>query len=196
MARRGASARELLERKVDVAVGTFFSNFVMFFIILTTAFTLNRHGITDLETSEQVVKALEPLAGRFATLLYTVGLVATGLLAIPTLAGSAAYAFAELFGWTEGIDRDFRRAPGFYSVLGGAIVCGMALDFGNVSPVKALYWTAIINGVLAPFLLTGILATASDRKLMQGQPSSRISTFIVAFTTALMFAAAAAMFLV
>jgi NRAMP (natural resistance-associated macrophage protein)-like metal ion transporter len=195
-ARRGATRNELLDRTVDVGVGTFFSNIVMFFIILTTAFTLNRHGITELQTSKQVAEALRPLAGRFATMLYTVGLVGTGLLAIPTLAGSAAYAFAEIFGWRQGIDEPFTGAPSFYLVLAGAMVGGVALDFANVNPIKALYWTAIINGLLAPILLTGILLAASDRKLMQGQPSSRVGRVMVGITTVLMFGAAAAMFLV
>jgi hypothetical protein len=108
----------------------------------------------------------------------------------------AAYAFAELFGWQQGIDEHFSRAPAFYMVVGTAITAGVALDFANVNPVKALYWTAIINGLLAPFLLTGILLVASDRTLMQKQPSSRLSLVTVGVTTALMFAAAVAMFVV
>jgi NRAMP (natural resistance-associated macrophage protein)-like metal ion transporter len=195
-ARLGATRDELLDRKIDVGVGTFFSNVVMFFIILTTAFTLNRHGITELETSREIAEALRPLAGRFATLLYTVGLVGTGLLAIPILAGSAAYAFAEVFGWRQGMNRPFTGAPGFYVVLAGAMASGVALDFADVNPVKALYWAAIVNGLLAPFLLAGILLAASDRKLMQGQPSSRLGRVTVGITTILMFGAAAAMFLV
>jgi NRAMP (natural resistance-associated macrophage protein)-like metal ion transporter len=194
--RRGASAAELLDRKIDVGVGTFFSNLVMYFIILTTAFTLHVHGLTELSTSRQVAEALRPLAGNFATLLYTVGIVGTGLLAIPTLSGSAAYAFAELFGWRQGIDAHFRGAPAFYMVVGTAMAAGVAMDFANVNPVKGLYLTAILNGLLAPFLLTGILLVASDRKLMRSQPSSRLGRITVGITTALMFAAAVAMFVV
>jgi NRAMP (natural resistance-associated macrophage protein)-like metal ion transporter len=194
--RRGASAAELLDRKIDVGVGAFFSNLVMYFIILTTAFTLHVHGLTELSTSRQVAEALRPLAGNFATLLYTVGIVGTGLLAIPTLSGSAAYAFAELFGWRQGIDAHFRGAPAFYMVVGTAMAAGVAMDFANVNPVKGLYLTAILNGLLAPFLLTGILLVASDRKLMRSQPSSRLGRITVGITTALMFAAAVAMFVV
>ena len=194
--RRGASPGELLDRKIDVGVGTFFSNLVMFFIILTTALTLHTHGLTELTTSRQVAEALRPLAGNLATLLYTLGIVGTGLLAIPTLSGSAAYAFAELFGWREGIDEHFRGAPAFYMVVATAMTAGVAMDFANVNPVKALYWTAIINGLLAPFLLTGILLVASDRKLMRSQPSSRLGRITVGLTTAFMFAAAVAMFVV
>jgi NRAMP (natural resistance-associated macrophage protein)-like metal ion transporter len=194
VARRGATREEIGRRKLDVGVGTFFSNLVMFFIILTTALTLNRHGLTTLETSKQVAQALEPLAGRFATLLYTAGIIGTGLLAIPTLSGSAAYALAETFGWRHGIDSHFRGAPAFYTVVGSAMLFGMLMDFAEVNPVKALYWTAVINGLLAPFLLTGILLVASDPKLMRGQPSSRLGRGVVGLTTVAMFGAAIAMF--
>ena len=195
VSRRGATPEEIARRKLDVGVGTFFSNAVMFFIILTTALTLNAHGLDRLETSREIARALEPLAGHRATLLYTVGLVGTGALAIPTLAGSAAYAFAELFGWREGIDEHFRGAPAFYAVLVASVAVGAAMDFANVNAVKALYWTAVLNGVLAPFLLTGILLVASDRRVMQGQPSSRLGRAVVGATTVAMFAAAIAFFM-
>jgi len=194
VSRRGATPDEMLRRKLDVGVGTFFSNLVMFFIILTTALTLHRHGVTNPETSRQVAEALQPLVGQFATLLYTLGVIGTGLLAIPTLSGSAAYAFAETFGWRQGIDADFQHAPAFYTVVGIAIVSGVAMDFINVNAVKALYWTAVINGLLAPFLLTGILLVASDPKLMRGQPSSGLGRLTVGVTTVAMFGAAVAMF--
>ena len=194
--RRGASPEELLDRKIDVGVGTFFSNLVMFFIILTTAFTLHTHGMTNPTSSKQVAEALQPLAGAYASLLYTIGVIGTGLLAIPTLSCSAAYAFAELFGWREGINERLASAPAFYMVVGTSMASGVAMDFANLNPVKALYWTAIINGLLAPFLLTGILLAASDRKLMRGQPSSRLGRATVAVTTVFMFAAAVAMFVV
>jgi NRAMP (natural resistance-associated macrophage protein)-like metal ion transporter len=192
-ARRGATLEEIRLRKFDVGIGTFFSNLVMFFIILTTALTLHRHGITDPSTSAEVARALEPLAGRFATLLYTAGLVGTGLLAIPTLAGSGAYAFAEIFGWREGMDHHFRAAPAFYMVVALSLSVGVAMDFANLNPVRTLYWSAVINGLLAPFLLIGILLLASDRTLMAGQPSSLLGRIVVAGTALVMFWAAAAM---
>jgi Mn2+/Fe2+ NRAMP family transporter len=194
--RRGATRGELTDRKIDVGVGTFFSNVVMFFIILTTGFTLHVHGMTDPTSSREVAEALRPLAGAYASLLYTLGMIGTGLLAIPTLSCSAAYAFAELFGWREGMDEKFSSAPAFYMVVGTAMASGVAMDFANLNPVKALYWTAIINGLLAPFLLTGILLAASDRLLMGGQPSSGLGRVTVALTTVFMFAAAVAMFVV
>src|SRR3984893_7125616 len=111
--RQNATKREIIDRKLDVGTGTFFSNLVMYFIILTAALTLNRHGITQIETSKQAAEALRPLAGAFAYFLYTAGVLGVWLLAIPTLAGSAAYAFAETFGWNEGLDRSFRGARAF-----------------------------------------------------------------------------------
>jgi NRAMP (natural resistance-associated macrophage protein)-like metal ion transporter len=193
--RRGATSREIIDRQIDVGTGTFFSNFVMYFIILTTALVLHAHGIRDIETSKQAAEALRPLAGTLAYLLYTIGIIGVGFLAIPTLAGSAAYAFAETFSWNEGLDEPFRGARPFYAVLIFSMLLGIAMDFLNVNPVKALFWTAVVNGVLAPFLLVGVLFVASDRKIMQGQPSPWLSRIIVGITTIVMFGAAAAMFI-
>ncbi len=199
--RRGATLRELELRNFDVGVGAFFSNMVMFFIILTTAITLNRHGMTHIETNRQAAEALRPLAGKFAATLFTVGIVGVGFLAIPTLAGSAAYAFAETLGWRQGLDKDLKRARAFYTLILLSTGVGVGLNFVGINPVKALYWTAIINGLLAngllaPFLLVAILVVASDKKLMQGQPSSRLGWALVAITTVAMFAAGVAMFVV
>jgi len=193
--REGATPRELINRKLDVGTGTFFSNFVMYFIILAAAVTLHTHGVTRIETSKQAAEALKPLAGNLAYLLYSVGLIGVGLLAIPTLTGSAAYAFAETFKWREGLDERFSGARAFYLVLIFSAAVGVAMDFLDINPVRALYWTAVINGLLAPFLLVGILYVASDRKLMTNQPSSILSRVIVGITTLLMFGAAAAMFI-
>ncbi len=194
--RRGATPDELQMRRVDVGVGAFFSNMVMFFIILTTALTLHRHGITQIETSRQAAEALRPLAGRFAATLFTVGIVGVGFLAIPTLAGSAAYAFAETLNWRQGLDKKLNQARAFYALILLSTGGGVALDFAGINPVKALYWTAVINGLLAPFLLVAILTVASDKDLMRGQPSSKLSWALVALTTAAMFVAGVAMFVV
>ncbi|MEY2485442.1 MAG: hypothetical protein QOH39_1090 [Verrucomicrobiota bacterium] len=193
--RFGATRRELGLRKLDVGAGTLFSNVVMYFIILTAALTLHRHGITSIETSRQAAEALRPLAGFFASTLYTLGVIGVGVLAIPTLTGSSAYALAETFSWKEGLDEPFRGAIPFYAIVILSTLIGIALDLLHVNPLKALFYTAVINGVLAPFLLVGIVVVASDRKLMQGQPSSWPSRIIVGFTTLVMFAAAAAMFI-
>ena len=194
--RRGATAEELELRNVDVGVGAFFSNMVMFFIILTTAITLNRHGITNIETSRQAAEALRPFAGNFAATLFTLGIVGVGFLAIPTLAGSTAYAFAETLGWRQGLSKKLKQARWFHALIVVSTAVGVALDFIGINPVKALYWTAVINGLLAPFLLVAILIVAADKKLMQGQPSSRLGWIVVAITTIAMFAAGIAMFVV
>src|SRR5229473_2910749 len=140
----------------------------MYFIILATAFTLNRSGHTHIETSKDAALALRPLAGRFAATLYTVGIIGVGLLAIPTLTGSAAYGFAETLGWKQGLDRRLKQARSFYTMILASTVAAVVMDFMKISPVKALYWTAVINGVLAPFLLAGIVMVAADSKLMNG----------------------------
>ena len=194
--RKGASAQELDLRNIDVGVGAFFSNIVMFFIILTTSITLHSHGITRIETSRQAAEALRPFAGSFASTLFTVGIVGVGFLAIPTLAGSTAYAFAETFGWRQGLNKELKQARWFYALILISTGVGVGLDFIGVNPVKALYWTAVINGLLAPFLLVGILIISRDKKLMQGQPSSRLGWTVVAIATVAMFAAGVAMFIV
>jgi Mn2+/Fe2+ NRAMP family transporter len=194
IARRGATDGELFMRRIDVLTGAFFSNLVMFFIIVTTAFTLHRHGITNIETSRQAAEALRPLAGPGCFLLFTAGVIGTGLLAIPTLSGSAAYALAETFGWKQGLDEKLEKARAFYAVVLLSTAIAIAIDFAHINPVKALYWSAVINGLLAPFLLVGILVVSRDREIMHNQPSSRWTQMVVGFTTVAMFAAGIAMF--
>ncbi len=193
--RYGATQKEIINRKLDVGVGTFFSNFVMYFIILATALTLHKHGITKIETSKQAAEALLPLAGKFSYLLYTAGIIGVGFLAIPTLAGSAAYAFAETFHWKQGLDQKLKHARAFYAVVILSTLIGIGLNFAGVNPVKALFWTAVINGLLAPFLLVGILLVASDSVIMNKQTSSKLSLIVVGITTLCMFGAAFGMFL-
>jgi NRAMP (natural resistance-associated macrophage protein)-like metal ion transporter len=194
--RKGATTEEISASRIDVTLGTLFSNVVMFFIIVTTAATLNKHGITHIATTHDAAEALRPLAGRFAALLFTVGVVGVGLLAIPTLAGSAAYAFADTFKWKQGLGRTFDRARAFYSVILLSTIVAAVLTFTHLDPVRALYWSAVINGLLSPFVLVTILIVAIDSKLMNGQPASAIGWVAVAFTTAAMFVAGVAMFVV
>lgn len=193
-ARRNATPRELRNRRLDVGVGTFFSNLVMFFIILTAALTLHAHGITTIETSRQAAEALKPLAGTSASLLYTLGLLGTGLLAIPTLTGSAAYALAETFGWRQGLDAKLTKARAFYGTIAVSTVIAVVLDYSNVNPIRVLFLSAVANGLLAPILLVGILLVARDSKVMNGQPSSRLSLTIVFVVAVLMAAAGVLMF--
>jgi len=192
--RRNATRQEIIDRKLDVGTGTFFSNFVMYFIILTAAVTLHQHGVTSIQTSKQAAEALRPLAGTLAYFLYAAGLIGVGLLAVPTLCGSAAYAFAETFDWSQGLDEKLRRAPAFYIVVIVSICLGMAMDFLKINAVTALFWTAVINGVLAPFLLAGILIVACDKKIMRHQPSSMLSRVVLAIVMLAMFVAAIVMF--
>jgi Mn2+/Fe2+ NRAMP family transporter len=128
-----------------------------------------------VETTKDAASALQPLAGEYAFLLFTGGLVGAGLLAIPTLAGSAAYAFAETFDWVCGLDSHFKKAVSFYAVFILATIGGAPFDLFHLDPVKTLFWSAVVNGVLAPFLLVGVLMITGDEKIMQGQPSSMMN---------------------
>jgi NRAMP (natural resistance-associated macrophage protein)-like metal ion transporter len=139
--------------KIDTYIGMGFSNLIAFFIMLTAAVTLNLHGITDIETTAQAAEALRPIAGEFAFLLFSAGIVGTGLLSVPILAGSAAYAVAESFNWRIGLGLKLVEARGFYAILTIATLMGVALNFTAIDPIDALFWSAVINGVIAvPFM--------------------------------------------
>jgi NRAMP (natural resistance-associated macrophage protein)-like metal ion transporter len=192
--REGATHDELTDRAADVGSGTLFSNVVMFFVILTTALTLHAHGLTHIQSSREAASALRPLAGEFAASLYTIGIFGVGFLAIPTLSGSAAYAVAETLEWSQGLDKKLLRARGFYSIVILSTALGIGLDFFGVNAIRILFWSAVINGLLSPFLLIGILVVASDANAMHGQPSSRLARVVVGLTALLMFGAAIGMF--
>jgi NRAMP (natural resistance-associated macrophage protein)-like metal ion transporter len=164
--RRGATEHELGDARLDVTTGMLFSNVAMYFIMLATASTLHRAGLREIESSRQAAEALRPLAGDAAYLLYALGLVGTGLLAVPVLAGSASYAIAELFGWRSGLDLPPRRARRFYLVLAGAIVAGMLLDVFQTNPVRMLFLSALLNGLLAPPLLVLVMLVGNNRTIM------------------------------
>ena len=164
--RRGATAEELGDARLDVITGMLFSNVVMYFIMLTTAATLYRGGHTSIESSGQAAEALRPLAGDAAYLLFTLGIVGTGLLAVPVLAGSASYAVAELFRWRTGLALRFRQAWRFYVVLGAAIVGGIVLDVLGINPLRMLFLSAVLNGLLAPPLLVLVMLVGNNRKIM------------------------------
>jgi Mn2+/Fe2+ NRAMP family transporter len=160
-------ARKQLQRiRVDTVVGMGFSNLVSLFIILTTAATLHAAGITDIQTSAQAAKALEPLAGRFAFALFALGIIGTGLLAVPVLAGSAAYGVAEAFRWPASLERQPREARGFYGVLAVATLIGLALNFVGLNPIRALVWSAVINGVVSVPLMVVTMRMAVNPKVM------------------------------
>ncbi len=160
-------AKEQFARiRVDTYVGMGLSNAVALFIILTTAATLHAAGITDVDTSAQAAKALEPLAGRFAFELFAVGIIGTGLLAVPVLAGSAAYGVAETFGWRASLEMRPKKAKQFYGVLAVATVIGLALNFVGLNPIRALFWSAVINGVVSVPLMIVTMRMAANRKVM------------------------------
>jgi NRAMP (natural resistance-associated macrophage protein)-like metal ion transporter len=164
--RKGATDEEIRKSRRDTLAGMFFSNLVMFFIILTTATTLHAHGLTNIETARQAAEALRPLAGDGAYLLFTLGIVGTGMLAVPVLAGSCAYAVAESARWGASLDRPLRVAPKFYAVLAAAVALGMFFDFAGFNPVRMLFWSAVLNGILAPPLIVLVLLLTSDPKVM------------------------------
>ena len=143
------AAVHLRRIKIDTYVGMGFSNLVAFFIILTTAVTLNLHGVTDIQTSAQAATALRPIAGEFAFILFSAGIIGTGLLAIPVLAGSSAYAMAGAFKWKNSLERAPMKAKRFYGIIALSTLAGIALGFTPIDPIKALYWSAVINGVIS-----------------------------------------------
>lgn len=151
---------------LDVMTGMFVANVGFYFVVTTAAATLFASGQTEVDTAAQAAEALRPLAGDGATLLFALGIIGTGLLAVPVLAGSAAYAVSELFGWREGLNNTFRRAPQFYGVIALATLLGIGLNFSGVSEVRALYLAAVLNGLIAPVLLVFIMLLASGRGVL------------------------------
>jgi len=193
--RRGATPHELADARLDVNTGMFFSNVVMYFIILATAATLNRSGFTEIATAREAAEALRPLAGNAAYLLFALGLIGTGLLAVPVLAGSASFAVAEVFGWRSGLDLSPRRGRHFYLVFAGAIAGGMLLDLFQTNPIRMLFLSAILNGILAPPLLVLVMLVSNDAKIM-GEHTNGVWLNVLGWgATAVMTAAAAAFFL-
>jgi NRAMP (natural resistance-associated macrophage protein)-like metal ion transporter len=194
-ARQGATNKELARSRRDVITGMFFSNLVMFFIILTTAATLHTHGITHIETSRQAAEALRPLAGRAAYWLFTLGLIGTGMLGVPVLAGSSAYAISEAMAWGASLDVKPRVAPKFYAVIAAAVALGLALDFAGLKAVQMLFWSAVVNGVLAPPLIVLLVLLTSNHRLMGRRVNPPLLRIMGWITAAVMAAAAVAMFL-
>lgn len=168
--------KDIREMRLDTTIGMFFSNLVMFFIIVTTASTLGAHGIKNIETADQAAQALKPFAGDFAFLLFALGIIGTGLLAVPILAGSASYAIAEAFNWKAGLSRKFTQAHGFYGVITIATIVGLLVNFTSIKPFHMLYYTAILNGICAPPLLFLIMLVSNNKKIMgkytNGLPSN------------------------
>ncbi len=160
----GQASAQLEPMRMDTRLGMALSNAIAFFIVLDTAAALHTKGVTDIQTAEQAAAALRPLAGNFAFILFSVGIIGTGLLAVPILAGSAAYALAETLKWPIGLDRKLDRARGFYGVLAIATLLGVTLNFTPINPIKALFWSAVINGVCsAPMMVVMMLMATNPR---------------------------------
>lgn len=193
-ARFGATEREVADAHTDVNAGMIYSNVVMFFIIVTTASTLGAHGRHDIASAQDAARALRPLAGDFAYLLFALGMVGTGLLAIPALAGSSAYVAADTFAFRHGLDQPPRKAWRFYAVLAAGIVAGMAMNALGVDPIKALFWSAVFNGVAAVPLIAAIVLIANNAEMMGRWRSSLLANLWGWLTFALMAAAAISMF--
>jgi Mn2+/Fe2+ NRAMP family transporter len=157
---------EMARMQIDTLVGMGFSNIIALFIMLTTAATLNAHGVTDIQTSSQAAEALRPIAGRFAFTVFALGVIGTGLLAVPVLAGSAAYAVGEALGWRVGLAERPGRAPAFYGAIALATLVGAILNFTPLDPIKALFWSAVINGVTAVPIMVMIMLMASRKTVM------------------------------
>jgi Mn2+/Fe2+ NRAMP family transporter len=178
------------EMKIDVNIGMLLSNFVMFFIILTAGSVLFPAGIRQIDTVDQAAKALAPLAGKLTYLIFATGVLGTGLLAIPVLAGSQSYMLAETFGWNAGLDKKFSQAKPFYISIIISLLVGLSLDFFGVSPIKALLYTAISYGLTAPVLIAVIMHIANNKKIMGEHTNTVLSNVLGVITFLLMSVAA------
>ena len=165
-ARRGTNKLEIKKMRTDVWSGMFLSNLVMFFIIAVCANTLFINGITNINTASDAALALTPLAGKFTTILFALGIIGTGMLAVPVLAGSASYAISESFGWKEGLYQKLNKARSFYAIISISIIIGIIINFLGIHPIKALIYSAIVNGIIAPIIIIFIVHISSNKKIM------------------------------
>jgi NRAMP (natural resistance-associated macrophage protein)-like metal ion transporter len=188
------AAEHLTRIKQDTFVGMTFSNLIALCIVIATAVTLNEHGITNIQTSAQAAEALRPVAGEFAFAVFALGIVGTGLLAVPVLAGSAAYAVSELFGWKSGLSHGFHEARGFYLIIIAATGIGSAMGFLDVDPIKALVWSAVVNGVISVPIMVVLMIIGQSPKLMGHFTISPRHRFFGWAATVVMAAAVAVMF--
>jgi len=193
--------KEITIMRKDVAVGMAFSQMIMWFIIMTTSGTLHIHGLTDISTADEAAQALEPLvktfphAGELAKTIFALGIIGTGLLAIPVLAGSSAYALSEQFGWKEGLSKKFKQAKGFYLIISASTVIGLWINFANVDPIKALIYAAVINGIIAVPLLIIIMKIGNDKTILEGKTNGKISNIVGCITVLVMGFSVVVMFL-
>jgi len=182
--RRGSSKEEMREMREDTFIGMAFSQTIMFCIVATAANAFFSHGLFDIQTSSQAAQALVPLAGRFASLVFAIGVIGVGLMAVPVLSASASYALSEAFGWKEGLYKKFRDAHGFYGVITISTLIGLLINFVGINPIQALIWAAVLNGVVTPPLIAVILKLANDKKIMGKWINGWLSNTVGAFTLA------------
>lgn len=178
--------KDISRLRLDTIIGMFFSNLIMWFIIITAGATLFPHGISAMQSASDAAMALRPFAGDFAFFLFALGIIGTGLLAVPILCGSAAYAVSESFGWKEGLYLKIKKAHGFYGVIAIATLIGVLINFMGISPIAALYYTAIINGIIAPPLLIIILLISNNKKIMGERVNNRLLNILGVATVAIM----------
>ncbi len=191
--RKGATDDELRHSRTDVVTGMFFSNLIMYFIILTTSITLHDHGLLAITSAKEAAEALRPFAGDRAYWLFTLGLIGTGMLGVPVLAGSCAYAIAEAGAWRGTLSDRPAYARKFYAVIAAALVLGLALDFLGLDAVRMLFWAAVLNGILAPPLIVVVTLLASDEKVMGSRVSPPLLRWLGWLTAAVMTAATVGM---
>ena len=179
--------------QVDVNVGMLLSNFVMYFIILATGTALFSHGIHQIDTVEQAAKALEPVAGKFSYLLFAIGVIGTGFLAIPVLSGALSYIISETFGWKGNLDKKYYEAKPFYIVIIISVLVGLLINYSGLSPVKALFYTAILYGLTCPVMIALVIHIANNKKIMGEQTNGKLSNLLGGITLLLMTVAAVAL---
>jgi Mn2+/Fe2+ NRAMP family transporter len=185
--------RIINEMNLDVDFGMTVSGFVMYFIILTTGTVLFKGGIHQIDTVEEAALALKPLAGELTYLLFAIGILGTGLIAIPVLSGSLSYIFAETFGWEQGLNKKFHEARGFYTVIGISLLLGLSLNYIGISPIQALIYTAILYGITAPVLIAMILHISNNKDIMGEYVNSKILNLLGFAALIIMTVAAAAL---
>lgn len=187
------SNREARRIGIDTTVGMLLSNVIGFFIIVTTAATLHAHGTTQIGTASEAAEALRPLAGPLTFFLFSLGIVGTGLLAVPVLAGSAGYVVAESLGWEASLEKPARYAPGFYLVVGGATIAGLLVALTPLDPIRMLFWSAVVNGLVAVPLMVAMMVVVASRKIMGKFAASRALMIFGGGATALMTGVVAAL---
>jgi Mn2+/Fe2+ NRAMP family transporter len=190
-----AAEAELRRIRWDTWSGMFYSDLTAYFIILATAVTLHVGGITDINTAAEAANALRPLAGEFAYILFALGILGVGLIGVPVLAGSGAYALAETMGWNTGLERKATNARGFYGVIAVSVLAGLGIQYLPISPMKALFWSAVINGVVAVPLMAVIILLVSKKSVMGAYVASRPIVILGWIATLVMGAAAVRMFM-